>query len=130
MKIAVNNMSNEEVMNKYRNLEHFRDCDIKSFEDAGVDGDTPLHFAAYVGDIDAVKVMVPLVGSLNSGGGIGNTPLHYAVLGGNAEIVVFLLSSGADIFIENDYGDVALDMVDRNKEQVMDAITKYLETVP
>ena len=121
-------MRNEEVMNKYRNLENFRDYDIKSFEDSGVDGDTPLHFAAFVGDIDAIKVMAPLVGSLNSGGGIGNTPLHYAVLGGNAEIVAFLLSSGADLFIKNDYGDTALDMADRNKEQVMDAIAKHLES--
>ncbi|MES2672532.1 MAG: ankyrin repeat domain-containing protein [Pseudomonadota bacterium] len=126
----MNDIKDEEIINKYRNFENFRDYTINSFEDSGVDGDTPLHFAAFIGDVDAVRVMVPLVKSLDRGGGIGNTPLHYAVLGGNAEIVGFLLSSGADLRIENDYGDTALDMVDRNKEEVMDAVAKYLASIP
>ena len=46
---------------------------------------------------------------INSRGIGGHTPIHYHVKNGNFDIVKYLLSEGADININNIYGDNAID---------------------
>lgn len=103
------------ILDKYRSLEAFRGRAVDSFDDLGMDSDTPLHVAAYLGDLGAVRVMLPLVRSINEKGGIGNTPLHYAVMGGHADLVDLLLANGADLFTVNDYGDRPLDYIEKTR---------------
>ena len=70
--------------------------------------DTPFHIAAYDGDIDAVKIMLPYVNDMNLKGDIGNTPLHYAISSRQLPMVEMLIYSGANLGQGNDYGDTPL----------------------
>jgi ankyrin repeat protein len=122
-------MDTEKIFQKYRNLEIFLPYGIKSFEDPGMDGDTPVHAAAYMGDIEALRVMLPLVSSVELRGGIGNSPLHLAILGGNPDAVEVLLAAGADLFCENDYGDKPSDFIDKNASEIAEVINRYTHSL-
>lgn len=113
------------ILDKYRKLAVFEDYEIRSFEDVGMDDDTPLHMAAYLGDIEALAVMLPLIESINRKGDIGNSPLHYAVMAGSAEAVELLLTAGADISATNDYGDTPVEMIDKNRGAILEAIERH-----
>lgn len=110
------------VLDRYRSLDMFQGYRIDSFDDIGMDGETPLHIAAYSGDVEAVRVMLLFVQSVDKPGGIGNTPLHYAVMGGHANVVDLLLAHGADLFKKNDYDDVPLGSLGRNKDEVIASV--------
>lgn len=100
------------VLKKYAELDMFSDCEIVSPESRGPDGDTPFHMAAYDGDIDSARTMLPYITDINFQGDIGNTPLHYAVLSNKPEMARFLIQHGADIAKENDYGDTPIDFME------------------
>lgn len=97
---------------------------IRNFDDPGMDGDTPLHFAAYSGFAEDVEVMADIIQSVNLKGGIGNTPLHLAVLGGHPDVVDILLRHGACIDAKNDYGDVPMDFLNINASDVLAVVRK------
>jgi len=65
------------------------------------DGDTCLHIAAFGGNLRAVQLLVREGLDVNAKGDMGYTPLHYAL---TAEIAQFLLASGADSSIVNEFG--------------------------
>ncbi|WP_211441832.1 ankyrin repeat domain-containing protein [Collimonas humicola] len=94
----------ENILRKYAALGMFEDCSITSPTSPGPDGDTPFHIAAYDGDIDVVKIMLPFVSDMNLKGDIGNTPLHYAISGRQLPMVEMLICSGANLSQGNDYG--------------------------
>lgn len=61
------------------------------------DGMTALHWAAELGDTEAVRMLIYAGASLTAGTRIGSyTPLHIASRLGHAEIVEALLAAGAD----------------------------------
>jgi ankyrin repeat protein len=98
----------ENILRKYAALDMFEGYPINSPTSPGPDGDTPFHIAAYDGDIDAVKIMLPYVNDINLKGDIGNTPLHYAISSRQLPMVEMLISSGANLSQGNDYGDTPL----------------------
>lgn len=97
------------ILNKYAKLDMFEGYDIRSPDSPGPDGDTPFHMAAYDGDIVATELMLPYISDINFGGDIGNSPLHYAVMNKKPEMAKFLISKGADVTKENDYGDTPIE---------------------
>lgn len=60
-------------------------------------GDTALHFAAYIGRLDAVKTLLARGVDVNIRGGEGQTPLHSAVETGRKDLTRYLLDHGAQI---------------------------------
>jgi ankyrin repeat protein len=107
----VKNHANDELestLKKYAELDMFEGYQITSPTSLGPDGDTPFHIAAYDGDIEGVKIMLPYVRNINLKGDIGNTPLHYAISGRKLPMVELLICSGANLDQENDYGDTPL----------------------
>jgi len=100
------------VLTKYAERDLFDDCHVVSPETKGPDGDSPFHIAAYDGDIEAAKVMLPYISDIDFGGDIGNSPLHYAVLNNKPKMARFLLLHGADLGKENDYGDTPVDYME------------------
>ncbi|MDF2966028.1 MAG: ankyrin repeat protein 50-like [Rickettsiaceae bacterium] len=73
-------------------------------------GLTPLHAAAYKGDLNMVKILMNEGVEINSFTNEGNTPLHAAASCGNKPIVKFLLNKGAIIFIKNNAGFTASEL--------------------
>ncbi|KIP86718.1 hypothetical protein SN15_05735 [Stenotrophomonas maltophilia] len=65
-------------------------------------GDTPLHYAANQGDIEACRVLLGAGADVNAKGQTGMTPLHWAVRH-EKDLADFLLEAGADPTIRDDY---------------------------
>ena len=59
-------------------------------------GSTPLHVAAFNGDVDVAAALVESDAPLNAATSIGSTPLHLAAFKGNKDIVQILVDAGAD----------------------------------
>ncbi|PRC90612.1 ankyrin repeat domain-containing protein [Solimicrobium silvestre] len=102
----------ENILRKYAALDMFEGYPINSPTSPGPDGDTPFHIAAYDGDIDGVKIMLPYVNDVNLKGDVGNTPLHYAISNRQLLMVEALISSGANVNLGNDYGDTPIDYME------------------
>ncbi|MHB9023415.1 MAG: SUMF1/EgtB/PvdO family nonheme iron enzyme [Armatimonadota bacterium] len=67
-------------------------------------GRTPLHSAAGVGLLDAVKQLLAIVANVNAVDLDGNTPLHYAASNGQKAVVELLLAAKADTSVKNKSG--------------------------
>ena len=67
-------------------------------------GETPLHFAAMVGKLDAFHCLIKAGPNINPRSLNGTTPLHHAVSRGELEIIETLLQEGADIEASVDDG--------------------------
>jgi ankyrin repeat protein len=70
-------------------------------------GDSLLHIAAQLGDIDTFAVLIAAGVDINQMGDMGYTALHYAHNSKNLDLVEFLLTCGASIEIANDFGRYA-----------------------
>ena len=60
-----------------------------------VDGRTPLHWAAYKGHANALRLLLVLDARLGLGDREGCTPLHWAAIRGNSEACTVLLQARA-----------------------------------
>ena len=106
----------QSVIKKYADLDMFAGYEIVSPDSPGPDGDTPFHMAAFDGDIEAAKIMLPYVSNIDSSGDLGNSPLHYAVMHHHPEMARFLILNGADVAKKNDYGDTPIDYMEGEDE--------------
>lgn len=100
------------LVKRYADLDMFQGYSITSPDSPGPDGDTPFHMAAYDGDVDAARIMLPFVADINAKGDIGNSPLHYAVLNNQVEMAKFLIEVGASIDQPNEDGDTPWDYME------------------
>src|SRR5690606_7898040 len=66
-----------------------------------VDGTTPLHWAAYRNDVEAVKRLLKAGADASARNDYGATPLSEAAVTGNAELIRLLLDAGADVRATN-----------------------------
>ena len=62
-----------------------------------IDGETPLFWAVFNGQVDVVEVLLNGVPELNQDIGQGLTPLHLASMLGRKTVVQLLLARGADV---------------------------------
>jgi ankyrin repeat protein len=72
------------------------------------DGTTPLHWAVYDSNVDAVRGLIRAGADMNVRNDYGATPLTEAAEAGNVEIIGQLLKAGADPESSNDDGQTAL----------------------
>ena len=86
----------DRILKKYADLDMFFGYEIREPTSPGPDGDTPFHIAAYDGDVEAAKTMLPHVSNIDLPGDLGNSPLHYAILNNKPEMAEFLITSGAN----------------------------------
>jgi ankyrin repeat protein len=81
----------------------------KSLVKATIRGETPLHFAARLGHIKVVKVLLSSGAPVNASDGSQLTPLHRAASYGQHQVVKLLLASKADRSAKSWDGKTALD---------------------
>ncbi|CAL8090722.1 unnamed protein product [Orchesella dallaii] len=75
--------------------------------------DSPLHHAAFWGNLSAVKLFIQWKCDVNAKNTRGNTPLHKVLLGQThtaLAIVTELVNNRADLNIKNDTGDLPVDL--------------------
>ncbi|RKP31883.1 ankyrin [Metschnikowia bicuspidata] len=65
---------------------------------------TPLHWAAYQGDILSVNILLRYGSDVSKIDKNLMTPLHWAFIRGNKHVLAILEEAGSDIFLKNDAG--------------------------
>jgi hypothetical protein len=89
-------------------------------------GITPLHWAAFWGHVDFVRLLLDHGADVNARGYNGWTPLHFAALQGRAGVARLLLERGADPSIRDDDGRTPLDIArEEGREEVVRVIEEY-----
>jgi ankyrin repeat protein len=76
--------------------------------EAGADGTTPLHWAAYRGDDEVARVLLASGASVDAANRYGIRPLSLACAAGNAALIERLLKAGADPNTRQPDGETAL----------------------
>jgi ankyrin repeat protein/glyoxylase-like metal-dependent hydrolase (beta-lactamase superfamily II) len=69
---------------------------------------TPLHFAAYRGLTESMKILLENGAQVDAQNHSESTPLHYAALADRTEAVTLLIAAEATLEIPDDYGRTAL----------------------
>ena len=72
-----------------------------------VDDETPLHWAALYGHLDAAALLLDRGARVNSCSRMCHRPLMFAAWNGHCDVLRFLLSRGADLDAQNAYGHTA-----------------------
>ncbi|MCC6003801.1 MAG: ankyrin repeat domain-containing protein [Thermofilum sp.] len=65
---------------------------------------TPLHWAAFLGHVDVVRLLLEHGAEVNARNKYGETPLHRAAAYGRADAARLLLEHGADVNARDEYG--------------------------
>ncbi len=87
---------------------HHRKDTVRMLLDKGAEVST-IQIAAYLGDLDAVKGFLERGGDINAQDGDRRlSPLGAAALGGQKDVAAFLISQGASVNAEQEYGMTAL----------------------
>jgi len=77
------------------------------------DGTTPLHWAVYHNDVQAVDQLLAAGANVNAKNDYGSTPLSEAAVVGNVVVIKKLLKAGAEVESPNEDGQTALMVVAR-----------------
>ena len=85
------------------------------------DGWTPLHLAAFFGNLDATRVLLDAGADVHavSRNGLTNTPLHAATAGKHQEVALLLLESGAKSDAVDAGGYTPLQIATQNELQAV-----------
>jgi len=91
----------------------------------GADGETPLSFAAWTGDLESVRLLLSRGANRNARDDIGDTPLMLSVSTENTEIVRFLVSQNVDLNVRTTAGETALVFAERGtSSQIVSILIK------
>ncbi|MDH4196679.1 MAG: ankyrin repeat domain-containing protein [Candidatus Aminicenantes bacterium] len=81
------------------------------------DGDTPLHYAAYGGNVDLINYFIDKGAKLELQDAQLKTPLHLAAMSNRQDVVAALLKRGAVLETRDDYQRTALILCARERGQ-------------
>lgn len=95
---------------------------VYNVEDRDSHGWNAAHWAASVGDVVSMALVIQQIKEQDLGGDLttlnaienisGWTPLHIATIGGHVDVVQQLVGAGCDLNVKDHVGDVPLDMVE------------------
>jgi ankyrin repeat protein len=94
----------QEAYNYYFDL---GDEDLPSFDPAtwqSPEGDRIINIAALRGDFTAVEILVTAGEDVDVIGDMGQTPAHFAAMGQHRDVFDFLMQSGADATVVDEFG--------------------------
>ncbi len=77
---------------------------FKGLVKKAMSGESELHTAALLGEIDEVKQLLANGADINHKNSSGSTPLCMAVPPGNKEVAEFLIANGADLNVKDNKG--------------------------
>jgi hypothetical protein len=103
----------EALLKKHSSLANATGMDLNKFKwgkPVVVDGWTPLHLAAYVGDAEMIKQLAHYHANVNVKDKSGLTPLLWTVFGGKRDAAAALLECGADINARGKDGRSTIDL--------------------
>ncbi|KAK7168416.1 hypothetical protein R3I94_002475 [Phoxinus phoxinus] len=107
-------------------LDLLKEATRKDLNAPDEDGMTPTLWAAYHGNLDALRMIVARGGNPDKCDIWGNTPLHLAASNGHLNCLSFLVSFGANVWcLDNDY-HTPLDMAATKNH--MDSV-RYLDSI-
>ncbi|UNQ73406.1 ankyrin repeat domain-containing protein [Infirmifilum sp. NZ] len=67
-----------------------------------------LHFAAGIGDLEKIRMLLERGADINARDNIGWTPLHFAAIAGKLDVARLLIEKGADVNARGVFGDTPL----------------------
>eukprot|EP00128_Syssomonas_multiformis_P010827 Colp12_sorted_trinity150504_noHs@12287 len=86
-----------------------------------------IHYAAAIGDVEAIHVLLAHNCNVNIREVNGNTALHWAVLNNNVKVIQHLLPAGAKVELRNRGGMCPVDWaIQCNNEVVFDMLVNHL----
>eukprot|EP01095_Lingulamoeba_sp_RSL-Kostka_P000830 TRINITY_DN110_c0_g1_i7.p1 TRINITY_DN110_c0_g1~~TRINITY_DN110_c0_g1_i7.p1 ORF type:complete len:109 (-),score=28.19 TRINITY_DN110_c0_g1_i7:4-330(-) len=83
-------------------------------------GDSPLHRAAYMGNVDIIKILVKSKGDVNLKNNDAQIPLSRAIVNEKIKAVKLLIELNSDIMIEDKNNKKAIDLT--NNRQIQEII--------
>ena len=93
-------------------------------------GQTPLHIAAYMQNIDMIKLLLKSGANIHETDKFGNTPLHAAIQFARADTIKYLLEQGADATVKNGSGNSAIMMaVAYKKRNCLDMLFRCIKDI-
>ena len=115
-------IQNEQLKNilaRYQEYPLFDNCTVEDANALAVDGESILHKAVMMKDIEGIKILLDNAADPNHAGNMGDTPLHQAVFNNNLEIAEILVSRGAIVTIQNQYGETPADLARAHKSNIL-----------
>ena len=107
------------ILDEIGDLPLFPSCGLRSVNDTGLDGTTPLHVAANWGDAELIDTLVAYGANVDAIGDRLLTPLHEAVACGHLEAVKRLLKHGANPSHRNYWNLDARELaLDQNQNEI------------
>ncbi len=109
----------DNILARYQEYPLFENCTVADANSVAVDGDSILHKAVMMKDIQGIKVLLDNAADPNHAGNTGDTPLHEAAFNNNLEIVEILISCGAVSDVQNQYGETPADLAKVHKSNLL-----------
>lgn len=81
-----------------------KDIPLREVNQVNALGESPIHIAAWKGDVNDILWLLSNGADINQRGEFGMTPLHYAYMGGMKANIAALINAGADQNIRCDDG--------------------------
>lgn len=103
----MNNRSNDEQVSVKEKIQSIINNGqyINQQDDQGC---TPLHWAAYIGDINLVHLLIEIGANLNIQDFQGYTPLMNSIINKKTNLAIFLIEKGTDLNLQDHEGFTAL----------------------
>lgn len=89
-------------------------------------GESPLHTAARLGNLDAIKEFLRLGCDIDHQNGLGHTALMGASILGHVHVVQYLLDAGCSVHAADSYGRTALYLTSRTVGEISSSVIKSL----
>lgn len=93
--------------------------------DSHLQGEPPLHKAAYKGEVTQIEMLIQAGEKVNSLNSEGATPLHWAAFKGQLEAAKILVKYGADVNAKTNKGSTPLRLATTHKKE---SLINYLKS--
>jgi len=112
------------LIERYRRTPEFTWSELNDVNSKGMTGDSLLHSAVIMADIQDVSLLIASGADVNAQGDLGNTPLHHAASRGLLAITTKLIASGANTHLKNEFGQTPADIAVLMKQSRIAALLK------